>query len=234
MKTVAFLVLLIGCFACKSETKGDKNNNSSVCVNPNVEFFYPICDSARFYVYRNMVNGLNEEFHRVYKVEDSKGPHVVVERYASDGRLLEALNYNIDSLDLIDHMVVNLRKEKEQAILYKNKLFPFDINKEINFASKFRGVNDSTVILKEINRKFSKKTQMLYLQRNSETLIFKDYIRLTNLNIYERKEEERIGEELVYFAKGLGLTEWHSPTKSVHFKLEKVISQKQWVQLMQQ
>jgi hypothetical protein len=167
-------------------------------------------------------------------VEDSKGPHVVVERYASDGRLLEALNYNIDSLDLIDHMVVNLRKEKEQAILYKNKLFPFDINKEINFASKFRGVNDSTVILKEISRKFSKKTQMLYLQRKLETLIFKDYIRLTNLNIYERKEEERIGEEVVYFAKGLGLTEWHSPTKSVHFKLEKVISQKQWVQLMQQ
>jgi hypothetical protein len=234
MKTVAFLVLLIGCFACKSETKGDKNNNSSVCVNPNAEFFYPICDSARFYVYRNMVNGLNEEFHRVYKVEDSKGPHVVVERYASDGRLLEALNYNIDSLDLIDHMVVNLRKEKEQAILYKNKLFPFDINKEINFASKFRGVNDSTVILKEIIRKFSKKTQMLYLQRKLETLIFKDYICLTNLNIYERKEEERIGEEVVYFAKGLGLTEWHSPTKSVHFKLEKVISQKQWVQLMQQ
>ncbi|MFM7299926.1 MAG: hypothetical protein ACKO1R_02180, partial [Crocinitomicaceae bacterium] len=131
------------------------------------------------------------------------------------------------------HMVVNGKKEKEQAILYKNRLFPFDLSKEAFFASKFRGLNDSTVILKEILRKFNGKTTVEFEKKKLESLVFKDYVRMTNIDIYQRKEEERTGEEMVYFSKGIGLTEWHSPSKSVHFKLEKILSQKQWVQLMQ-
>ena len=219
--------------SCGGESPLASKPDNAVCVNPIAEYFYPICDTARFYVYRNLINGLDEEFHRVYKVIDSQGPHVVVERYASDGRLLEALNYNIDSLDLMDHMVVNNRKEKEQSILYKNKLFPFNLKDTSDYATKFRGLTDSTVILKEIRRTFSNKGQFLFQNAKVESLVFKDYVRLTNINIYERKEEERSGEEVVYFAKGIGLVEWHSPTKSVHYRLEKVISQKQWVQLMQ-
>lgn len=232
MKLIGFISIVLLCFSCGSEPQ-EEPRDPYVSINPYADFFYPICDSARFYVYRNLKNGLDEEFHRVYKVKDSKGPHIVVERYASDGRLLEAINYNIDSLDLMDHMVVNGKQEKEQAILYKNRLFPFNLSEDAYFASKFRGVNDSIVILKEIVRKFTNKTSVEFENKKVATLVFKDYVRMTNLNIYERKEEERTGEEIVYFSKGIGLTQWHSPTKSVHFKLEKIISQKQWVQLMQ-
>ncbi len=233
MKFLGYLVFSVLLFSCGNSSKEEDNKYSEESLNPNAAFFYPLSDSARFYVYRNLNNGLDEEFHRVYKVLDSEGPHIVVERYASDGRLLEALNYNVDSLDLMDHMVVNGKKEKEQAILYKNRLFPFDLSKEAFFASKFRGLNDSTVILKEIVRKFNGKTSVEFENKKVESLVFKDYVRMTNIDIYQRKEEERTGEEMVYFSKGIGLTEWHSPSKSVHFKLEKILSQKQWVQLMQ-
>lgn len=233
MKIIGVLLLSLMLFSCGVNSPDQSENINERCVNPNAAFFYPICDSARFYVYRNVSNGLDEEFHRVYKVSDSQGAHVIVERYASDGRLLEALNYNLDSLDLMDHMVVNYKNEKEQSILYKNTLFPFNLQEEAYFSSKFRGVNDSTLILKEIKRKFNARGNIEYLNKMTETIIFKDYIRLTSLNVVEHKEEERLGEEMAYFAKGIGLVEWHSPTKSTHFKLEKIISQKEWVKMMQ-
>ena len=79
-----------------------------------------------------MANGLDEEFHRVYSLCDKAGEHIIVERYSSDGRILEALNYNVDSLDLQDHMVVNFKQEKTKAQVYKNKLFPLNKNKRFD------------------------------------------------------------------------------------------------------
>jgi len=231
MKFLGYLVYCVLLFSCGNSSQEENTKHSEVSLNPSA-FFYPICDSTRIYVYRDLINGLNEEFHRVYKVVDSKGPHLIVERYASDGRLLEAFNYNIDSLDLMDHITVNAKQEKEQAILFKNRLFPMTLSEEACFASKFRGVNDSMVILKEITRKFSSNSTIEFNNKTIETLVFKDFIRMTNMNIYKRKEEEITGVQMVYFSKGIGLTEWHSPSKSVHFKLEKILSQKQWVQLM--
>ena len=119
------------------------NNNEDAQVaypslNPQAEYFYPLDTLPKIYLYRDAAKGLDEEFHRIYTVEDAIGPHLIVEVYESDGRLREAINYNIDSLSVQDQMVVNRNQSKEKALLYKNQLFPFDLNKETWFASKSR------------------------------------------------------------------------------------------------
>ena len=91
-------------------------------ANPNMEYFYPWDTVPKIYLYRDVANGLDEQFHRVFSITDSQGEHIVVEIYTSDGRIIEALNYNIDSLDLIDHMVVNRNGEKTKTELFKHKI----------------------------------------------------------------------------------------------------------------
>ena len=134
-------------------------------INANAAYFYPLQSEPQVYLYRNIVNGLEEEFHRIYTITDQAGDHIIVERYSSDFRILEALNYNLDSLNVLDHMVVNRFQQKEKAIIYKNGLFPMDLNEELWFASKFSGLTDSTVILYEKKRKFLEKKSTVILKK---------------------------------------------------------------------
>jgi hypothetical protein len=50
------------------------------------------------------------------------------------------------------------------------------------------------------------------------------------INIFTKKEQSisTTGESI--FAEGFGLIEFYSKNKVAHFKLEKVISQKEWIQ----
>jgi maltooligosyltrehalose synthase len=153
--------------------------------------------------------------------------------YAGDGRLREAINYNIDSLVVQDHMVVNREQSKEKALLYKNQFFPFDLQKETWFASKFSGVTDSTVILQEVFRKFqSKQSTRVLAKTKVSSLVFKDKIRRTVLNPFTRTEKEVTGLQYSIFAEGYGLVAWHNRNKSIHFRLERILSQKEWIQII--
>jgi hypothetical protein len=201
--------------------------------NPNATYFYPLDTVPKIYQYRNIANGLDEEFHRIYTVEDAVGPHLIVEVYAGDGRLREAINYNIDSLVVQDHMVVNRMQSKEKALLYKNQLFPFDLQKETWFATKFSGVIDSTVILQEVFRKFQfKKSTGVLAKKQVPSLVFQDKIRRTVLNPFTRTEKEVTGMQFSIFAEGFGLVAWHNRNKSIHFRLERILTQKEWIQII--
>lgn len=200
--------------------------------NPNATFFYPLDTVPKIYHYRDVANGLDEEFHRIYTVEDALGPHLIVEVYAPDGRLREAINYNIDSLVVQDHMVVNRFQSKEKALLYKNQLFPFDLHNETWFASKFSGVVDSTVILHEVLRNFQSQKTTSVLKKSVQALYFKDVIRRTVLNPFTRTEKEVQGQQTSVFAEGYGLVAWYNRNKSIHYRLERTLSQKEWVKII--
>lgn len=227
---IVVAVVTIG-FVVKSQLTNSAFTYSS--TNPNAAFFYPLDTVPKIYLYRDVASGLEEEFHRIYTVEDAAGPHLIVEIYASDGRLQEAINYNIDSLVVQDHMVVNRLQQKEKALLYKNQLFPFDLQKETWFATKFSGVTDSTVILNEIFRKLKKRGVASFLNKQqANALFFSDKIRRTALNPFTRTEKEGVGEQTTVFAEGYGLVAWYNRNKSLHFRLERILSQKEWVKII--
>jgi hypothetical protein len=117
-------VLLVLLFSC--------NSNKLDSKNPFAAYFYEVDSIPKIYLYRDIANGLDEQFHRIYKVEDSQGEHIVVEIYSADGRIIEALNYNVDSLNIMDHMVVNRNNEKTKAELFKDKLIPMNAQEEVS------------------------------------------------------------------------------------------------------
>jgi len=236
MKKWGFIVLIIigsALIALGTKKYFFGENSAYTSLNPNAAFFYPLDTIPKVYHYRDIANGMNEEFHRIYTVEDALGPHLIVEVYAGDGRLREAINYNIDSLVVQDHMVVNRLQSKEKATLYKNQLFPFDLQQETWFASKFSGVTDSTVILNEVLRHYQfKKSTKFLTNKKAEALYFSDTIRRTVLNPFTQKEREVIGTQTSIYAKGYGLVAWHNRNKTIHYRLERILTQQEWVKII--
>jgi hypothetical protein len=233
MRTVVYIGLLLLFFSCKSKNNGIDQAKSN---HPYVNYFYPYDSTPRIYCYRNIANGLDEEFHRIYAIKDQKGHHVIVEKYASNGRIMEALNYNYDSLNIIDHMVVDRKNHKTSSILLKNKILPRNKGEQTWFVSKYPGHIDSTVILDELKRKVLKEN--IYYQvleeEKRKAIIFEDFRRLTMMNIFTKKEQSMSTTGESIFAEGFGLIEFYSKNKVAHFKLEKVISQKEWIQFIRQ
>lgn len=225
---ILFSLILLLVYACGAEEKAVVLSKNSF-----IKYFYPVDTVPKIYLYRDVANGLDEKFHRVYAINDSKGQHVVVEMYTSTGRLTEAYNYNIDSLDLMDHMVVDRNGEKKQTELFKNKLFPMQPNEEVWFASRFPGFLDSTLILSEIKR----KTDGVEISHNvmgkeAPCVIMTDHVRLSNFNPFSKKDNIIETESINYFAEGYGLVEWHTKNKKAHYKLERIFSQEEWLKII--
>jgi len=227
MKYTFIILLFAGLFVSCSKSEDYESEN------PYFEYFYPIDSTAKIYLYRDVANGLDEQFHRIFAIKDSAGVHVVVEIYSMDGRILEALNYNIDSLDIMDHMVVNRNMENTKAEVYKNKIIPMNETEEVWFATRFPGFMDSTLILKEIKRKVDgQPREHEVLGESVTTVVMKDKIRMTNYNPFTKVENSIEGKSLNYFAKGYGLVEWHTTDKKVHYRLEKIMSQEEWLKII--
>jgi hypothetical protein len=222
----AFIVGLVLLGSCGKES-------TTVSVNPYASYFYPYDSIPKIYLFRDVAHGLDEQYHRIYGVKDSQGEHIVVEIYAADGRIIEALNYNVDSLDVIDHMVVNRVQEKTKAELFKNRLIPMDANEEAYFASRFQGFLDSTLILKEVRRKVhGSETNSTVMEVEVPAIRMDDKIRLTNFNPFTKKETVMEGKAVNVFAKGYGLVEWYTPNKKVHYRLEKIMDQQEWLKII--
>ena len=198
------------------------------------EYFYPYDSIPKIYVYRDAVDGFTEKFHRVYGIEDSYGKHIIVEYYSIDGRIIEAYNYSLDSLNIMDHMVVNRNGIKTQAMLLKNKLYPFNTDEKTWFASKAPGHLDSTLILFEVLRGVEKKkpAKVDVMGKKVEAIQMSDTIRNTLLYPFTRKEIEQIDVFKTYFAKGFGLVRIHDFKNKTDFRLEKIMSQEEWIKAM--
>ena len=224
MRLFYFGILFSVLCSCSNEV-----SNSS---HPYAEYFYNYDTAPKVYRYRDVIHGLNEQFHRIYGIEDSEGKHIVVERYVQDGRLTEAFNFNLDSLNVMDHMVVNALGENEKATLYKDQCLPKLKGEVAKFTSKFSGVTDSTVFLMEVNRELSDIKMRKVLSDSSECIKLNENAIYTLLNPFTKQETQQKLETISYFAEGIGLVEWYDIKQRSHFQLEEILSQEKWIKLI--
>lgn len=227
MTRILFSCLLIAGFIVSCS---DKNGFDS--TNPFANYFYALDSIPKVYLYRDVANGLDEQFQRIYAIKDHEGQHIIVETYSADGRITEALNFNTDSLDIMDHMVVNRNQEKTKAEVFKRAYFPTSKTSKSWFASRFQGFMDSTLILKECKRSYKEEKEMEVLGESKPVVVFSDYLRMTAFNPFTKKENVLEGSASFYYAEGLGLVEWHTQDKKVHYKLEKILSQQEWLKII--
>ena len=134
----------------------------------------------------------------------------------------------------MEHIVVNRNNEREIAEIKSSQLFPYDPSRENSFVSEFSAMDDSTLFRKENHRNFLKvETSSYDGVGKRKTFIFKDFVSQHLINLYTNKGRKIETKGFIHFAEGLGPVEWYDENKKVHFKLEKILSQKEWIRLMQ-
>jgi hypothetical protein len=84
----------------------------------------------------------------------------------------------------------------------------------------------------EVKRKLKTKKTIQVMDDEIEALVFTDELRLTILNPFTQKEEALKGKRMSYFAEGIGLVEWHSLNNKIHYRLEQVLTQQEWIKMI--
>lgn len=226
MKAIYLLALL--CFVSCGEAEPEGTSLR--------DYFYPLNQEDKYYVYRDTVSGLAESIHRVYSIEDSKGKHLVVETYKADGRITEAYNYNQENLLLDDHMVVDKDGKKRQAELLRNKLYPRTDEEKTYFASRFPGLTDSTWFVFEIQNvpEKTKYGTLTYNEKEYQSVDIYEGSRFAVVNPISKKENAREQKVVRRFAKGLGLVEYYNTEGKFHFVLEKILDAKEGARIMKE
>jgi hypothetical protein len=84
-----------------------------------------------------------------------------------------------------------------------------------------------------VKRKVKKEIQNYdVMGEKTSALVTSDKIRMTNFNPFTKKEFVQEGNATFYYAKGYGLTEWHDESKKVHYRLEKILTQEEWIKII--
>jgi hypothetical protein len=52
------------------------------------------------------------------------------------------------------------------------------------------------------------------------------------LNPFTKKEQTYKAKQFSYFAEGFGLVEWHSLNKKVHYRLEQILTQEEFIKII--
>ena len=56
---------------------------------------------------------------------------------------------------------------------------------------------------------------------------------ITNMDVTSRKESKPMTRNMnLFFGEGLGLVEWYDDDKIVHYVLEEILTQEEWIKLI--
>lgn len=212
---------------------GESKPKEGLSNHPYAAFYYPYDTIAKTYGFRDTVHGMDELFKRVYGVKRMDGMHYIIETYADRGRLRDVTVVDFDSLKVLNYSVIDAGNVAMQSELYKDKIFPREMNEKTWFAAKYPGFIDSTLILEENKRTLIvDKKKIKVMGKETEVLQFRDTIRWTMIQPFTKMEKEMKIVQYTYFAKGIGLVEFYGEENKAHYVLEKIYDDEEWVKII--
>jgi hypothetical protein len=227
----ASLVML---FSCKNKNVDKKEIGFEKARSEFAAYFYPEYTKPKVYIFRDSLSPLMEQYHRIYTKNILDYRHNILEIYQTGGRFSEAYTYKLnDSLSLMAHTVFDRNKNKEGAEVLRADLMPMNKYKSSYFVSRFKGPQDSTMMLAEIKRAYWKgPLKMKIMGKNMDVIIMNDSVRQTMFNPFTKQEKVLNVLLRTVFAKHLGAVGFYTDDKQLNMKLEKIVSDKEWSNLI--
>lgn len=233
MRTFLHILLILPVLSCitscnqKEQSATDEDDGQREYS----DYFFP-SDSLEpyIYVYADENKPVDEKFYRVYKLNTPEKEHVVVERYNASFRITEGYTYDLkDELKIVDHMIVDANGKKRKANVTEPNLYPSNEDGQSLFISDFPAHIDSMIGVYKSNKKVvNEGMDYGILGHSTEAIKIKDEVTLSFVNPFTEKGSSNKVEILRIYAKGLGLTEWYTKDKKIHFKLKRILSNAWW------
>ena len=228
-RIVLGLITALTLISCSE--KKDKKSQSNNPVIANQSFFYPYDTVPKIYQYREIKNGMYEQFHRVYGISRSNGKHILLETFTQDGRHTETYDFLLDSMLVQEHLVVDATGAIKPAFVNENKLFPLD-SIETHFKSQFSGISDAFVIELDSRRRFNGHTKRDILSKKMNCMKLIETLKVTNRDDKLALKNEESIEIIRYYGKSIGLVEWHDVNDKQHYVLEDIMTHNEWLKII--
>lgn len=221
-------LLLVGCsflllFSCDFSVEESTDSEGIE------DYFFPVQDEPVIYVYADENRPVDEKFFRVYRLKNDELDHLVVERFNASFRITEGFSFHLkDDLNVVDHMVVDANGLKRKAHLTKTSYFPQNRDDQAVFVSDFPAHIDSIVGVYASEKKVMEEMDYEILDRQTKAIVIQDFVSLSFVNPDKQDGNSKKVETERIYAKGIGLTEWYTADKRIHFKLQRMLSNEWW------
>lgn len=221
---IGFLTIIIAVFVSCSSNDGDNRSGSLT------SYFFPQ-DSIEpyIYVYADEKRPVDEKFYRIYTLKTKEKHHLVVERFNANFRITEGYTYDLDdSLNVVDHMIVDAYGKKRRAHLSEDELFPLSFENPSIFISDFPAHIDSLMGVYKSKKRVIDSMDYSLFDSSTSAIKVVDDVTLSFVNPSTQEGSSNSVEIHRIYAKGFGLTEWYTPDEKVHFKLKRILSNDWW------
>jgi hypothetical protein len=92
--------------------------------------------------------------------------------------------------------------------------------------------NDTTSVHRTVKRTLLKSNALMeVLGKKIPSMHFQDDMEFTYHNAITKDRKLFIEKQKTVYAKGIGLLEWEGTNNKVHFQLERIISQEEWINM---
>lgn len=233
MKYFLLIIISFSLFGCTDNKEKQKNDSADLDIELDLlDYFYPLNEEEPYiYAYFDESAPLDERFHRLINIYDSDGQTFVVERYNANLRISEGFTLDPNSLEVMDHMMVDKNLKKRKSNVTSNQYYPLEMNKTARFVSDYPSHLDSVTAIYDSRRTIIKKDIPLDIMDSTyQTILLRDTVNVHMVNRFTKESSTQTAVIDNYYAKGVGLVKFGDVDGAVNYKLKRIISDSWWME----
>lgn len=231
MKFAAFFIIVLFLFGCSENSKDNSSNKEKSELNL-MDYFYPMNENEPYiYGYLDEKNPVAERFHRMINFREADSRSFVIERYNASLRIFEGFTLDPDSLNVLDHMMVDKNRQKRKSNVSATEYFPLEMNKTVRFVSDYPSHLDSITTVYDSRRTIiDKDVTVSVMDTTYEAILLRDtvYVHLVNRFTKESGTQSAVIDN--YYAKGMGLVKFGDVDGKATYELKRIIPDSWWME----
>lgn len=230
MKYFVLILISISLLGCNDNT--ETNGSEEVDTELNLmDYFYPLNeDEPYIYAYFDEKAPLDERFHRMINFYEADSRTFVIERYNASLRISEGFTLDPNSLEILDHMMVDKNLKKRKSNITANQYFPLEMHKTVRFVSDYPSHLDSVTAVYDSRRTIIEKDiPVEVMDTTYQTILLRDTVNVHMVNRYTKESGTQTAVIDNYYAKGVGLVKFGDVDGKINYTLKSIISDSWWM-----
>lgn len=231
MKYLVFVLIILSFYGCSESSDVEESIQKDPAINV-LDYFYPLNEDEPYvYAYLDEQAPLDERFHRMINFYDSDGRSFVIERYNAALRISEGFTLDPNSLEILDHMMVDKNLKKRKSNVTSNQYYPLEMNETARFVSDYPSHLDSVTAIYDSRRTIIKKDVPVEIMDSTyQTILLRDTVHVHMVNRFTKESSTQTAVIDNYYAKGLGLVKFGDVDGAINYKLKRIISDSWWME----
>lgn len=231
MKCVRLIFISLLLLGCTENPEIITSNEVAADFN-SMDYFFPLAeDEPYIYAYFDKNAPLDERFYRLINFYDAEGRTFVIERYNASLRISEGFTLDPNSLEVLDHMMVDKNLQKRKSNVSASQYFPLKMHETVRFVSDYPSHIDSVTAIYDSRRTIIENDIPIKIMDSTyQAILLRDTVHVHIANYFTKESVTQTAIIDNYYAKGLGLVKFGDVEGNVNYELKRIISDRWWME----